>query len=146
MFTATIRRHLQTVAGRVFHQTINWNRAWHVIYGWKDLVGNKFWDCIQSIVYENIRVQNTNNHLYYTEMEVHEAALYVFIHTYIYQVGAFKSTLLVRLWDNWPITFPLWVIMQVLPCWGYLYYHAANMNHQLCSVLTNNRYFKGPTW
>ena len=71
----------------------------------------------------------------------------VIIHTYIYlsnrNLQIFK--LLVRIRKNWPITFAVGVIIQVLPGWLYLYYYPADINHRLCSVLTNNMNLKGPT-
>ena len=40
----------------------------------------------------------------------------------------------------------LGVIIQVIPGWWYLYYHPANINHQLCRVLANNLNLKYPIW
>ena len=39
-----------------------------------------------------------------------------------------------------------WVIIKALPGWWYLYYHPANVTHQLCGVLTNNLILNGPIW
>ena len=69
-------------------------------------------------------------------------------HIYIYQIGLFKFRLLVRQWDKWPITLSVGINYTgtfVLPSWCYLYYHAANINHHLYSVVTNNLNLKGPT-
>ena len=35
------------------------------------------------------------------------------------------------------------VIIQVIPGWGYLYYHPENITHKVCYVLTNNVNLKG---
>ena len=97
-------------------QQINWNRTWHIIYGWKDLpVGSSFWYSKSFIQWigpwkyeQNYRKRfffhqssEKNISLLKTEMEVYETALCH--HTHIYQIGAFKFRLFIRISENWPI-------------------------------------------
>ena len=94
----------RTVSGHIFCQKINWNRVWHVIYGWKDLhVGCKFWYSIQWISpwkYTQIRksffsprVQKKLS-IFLKERWRYVKQHCVIMDTYIYHVEAFKFRLL----------------------------------------------------
>ena len=57
LYKLRFRQFLWMISGHFFCQKINWNRAWHVIYGWKELpVGNKFCYSYKESVHENMKI------------------------------------------------------------------------------------------
>ena len=92
-----------------FCQEINWNRDCHIINGWTDLpVGSKLDIVYNESVHEYIK-KNIN---IFSPQSSEKASTfikqrwryvnqhYIIMHIYIYQIGAFNFTLLVKIQDT----------------------------------------------
>ena len=113
-YALRLSQPLWMVSRHFFDQKINWNRAWHVKYGWNDLpIRSKFLYSIQWIgpwKYE----QNWKTNFSHSLQKKIDVSIFfiqrwrcvnqhfVIIHTKIYQIGAFEF-ILVRIQDNWHI-------------------------------------------
>ena len=69
----------------------------------------------------------------------------VIIHTYSYQIGPSNFILLVKIQENWQVKFDVGGD-NTSTSYCYLYCHPENINHELCSDLSNNLNLRSPTW